>query len=370
MSPNTSKTTRRSTPVNTPYPTRNLMTNTVRNPMNHTTNFAMHNTITLARAKTSARILSRATGASMLLLLLGLLMGGCGPSFDPASLVNTTRVIGARVEVDGVPDRATPKPGETATVTWLVTSPQATPPLAWAFAVCVPGTVAGKPALGCASTPIAIFEGTDSVPRLTISVPAAAALGTASALVVYGEICSGGGAMPTFDPQDGLPRCTDGGGTTVSVSVPLQFGDEPNHNPTADRAFTLDGQPWASLPVGADPCGVGPRVSAGTSDHLIGTTTEGSDREPYTAVLGDPPVPTPVRESLQISHFTTAGKLKSQFSFVESADGNTQTPVAVKWNAPRSADVPAAGLPVTMTFVVRDNRGGTDWTTRVVCVGP
>jgi len=120
----------------------------------NTTRTIMTNTTTEAAS-------SRAAG----LLLLGfagwILLAGCGPTFDPASLIATTRVLGARIEVEGAPDRATPLPGETADVTWLVTSPEATPPLGWAFAVCTPGTVGGTTSLGCESAPLALFQGTD-----------------------------------------------------------------------------------------------------------------------------------------------------------------------------------------------------------------
>ena len=326
------------------------------------------NTMTTSKTNVSAANFAMlATGSALLLGLL--LAGGCGPTFDAASLIKTTRVVGARVEVDGAPDRATPRPGETATVTWLVTAPDAIPPLAWAFALCAPGTAGGKSSLGCESAPVALFQGTEMPPRISIAVPTVDVLGTAKDLVVYGEICSGANSTPTFDPESGIPGCTGGGGTTASVSILLQLGDETNHNPTADRAFTFDGQPWAPLAAGDDPCVVGPRATAASKDHLIGNTTEGTDREGYTAMVGDPPVATPVRESLQISQFATTGDLKSQFSFVEAADTSAETRVEVKWNAPKAADVPAAGLPVTFTFVVRDNRGGIDWTTRVACIG-
>jgi hypothetical protein len=327
----------------------------------NTTRTIMTNTTT----ETSS---SRTAGLLLLGLAGGIFLAGCGPTFDPASLIATTRVLGARVEVEGAPDRATPIPGETADVTWLVTSPEATPPLGWAFAVCTPATVGGKTSLGCESAPLALFQGTDSPPRISIPVPAVDVLGTATSLVLYGEICSGAASMPIFDPQSGIPGCTGGGGTTASVNIPLQLGDEANHNPTTDRAFTFDGQAWPALASGSDPCVVGPQASAGSKDHIIGNTTEGSDRERYTAMVGDPPVATPERESLQISQFTTAGKLKSQFSFVEATDDNAETTVDVAWEAPAAAEVPVAGLAVTFTFVTRDNRGGTDWTTRVACV--
>jgi hypothetical protein len=323
----------------------------------------MTNTTTESSSSRAARLL-------LLGLAGGIFLAGCGPTFDPASLIATTRVLGARVEVEGAPDRATPMPGEIADVTWLITSPEATPPLSWAFAVCTPGTVGGQTSLGCQSTPLALFQGTDTPPRISMPVPSADVLGSATSLVLYGEICSGAGSTPIFDPQGGVPTCTGGGGTTASVNIPLQLGADANHNPTADRAFSFDGQAWPALAPGDDPCVVGPKASAGTQDHLIGNTTEGSDRELYTAMLGDPPVATPERESLQVSQFTTAGKLQSQFSFVEATDGNAETTVDVTWEAPPAAEVPAPGSPVTFTFVVRDDRGGIDWTTRVACVVP
>ena len=295
-----------------------------------------------------------------------LFLTGCGPTFDPASLIASTRIVGARIEVEGAPDRASPRPGETATVTWLVTSPDTTAPLGWAFAVC--GAGAGSSST-CFEAPLARFDGTASPPRIAIPVPAEAVLGSATSLTLHGGVCAGIDSVPQFDPQDGLASCTNGGrGTTLSLDVPLQLGGDANHNPTADRAFTLDGAAWPAPAALDDPCAQGPRVAAGSKDHVIGNTTEGGDREAYTVVMGVPPVALSARESLQISQFTTAGKLKSQFSFVEAADQNATTTVDVSWETPAATDVPAAGEAVTFTFVVRDDRGGTDWTTRTLCV--
>lgn len=299
-------------------------------------------------------------------LCLGMLLTGCGPTFDPASLIETTRVLAARAEVAGSPGRASPAPGETVTITWLVTSADAPPPLTWAFAVCRPGNLS----LDCDSAPLALFEGTDPTPQLSVVVPSVDALGTATSLVVYGQLCSGADSVPRFEPPLGLPACTHGGGTTASVAVPLQRGADANHNPVADRAFAFDGQAWPAATPGDDPCVTGPRVTAGSKDHVIGNTTAGSDRETYPALVGTPPVAVPARESLQISQFTTAGKLNSQFSFVETSDDDAAPAVTVNWEAPRAGDVPASGLAVTFTFVTRDNRGGTDWTTRRACVEP
>src|SRR5262245_7887378 len=87
--------------------------------------------------------------------LFFLVFAGCGPTFDPASLINDTRVVGARIEVEGAPDRASPKPGETVNVTWLVTSPDTTPSLGWTFAVCTPAT--GKSSPACLQAPLVRF---------------------------------------------------------------------------------------------------------------------------------------------------------------------------------------------------------------------
>jgi hypothetical protein len=289
---------------------------------------------------------------------------GCGPTFDPASLVTSTRVVGARVEAAGTDNRASAAPGENATVTWLVTAPAAVPDLQWAFALCTPG--AGG-ALGCTSPPLALFQGQGNPPAAALVVPAADALAGADHLTLYGRICDTG--APTFDPSTGNPGCADGPGTTASVAIRIQTPDDVNHNPTADHGLTFDGQPWPALAAGADPCVAGPTVAAGTEDHEVALLTEGTDRETYTAVVGDPPVPTQKREALQVSFFTTEGKLKSPFLFVEAADPAPETLAAMKWNAPKAADV-AAPTPVTFTFVVRDGRGGTDWTTRAACVTP
>ena len=356
-------TTRTRTTMNT------TNTHAVRNTMNTQTNANANANANTNRTATANLPIARMTAGSV--LVAALLLGGCGPTFDPASLIKTTRVVGVRVEVDGAPDRAMPKPGETASVTWLLTSPQATPPVSWVFALCAPGTEGGKTSLSCESTPVALFQGTQNPPRVSITIPAADALGTATSLLLYGELCAGPDSTPTFDAESGIPRCTGGGaGTSASVLISLQRGADTNHNPTAERAFTFDGQPWAPRVAGDDPCVSGPRVSAASKDHIIGNLIEGTDRESYSALAGDPPVATPTRENLQISQFTTAGELKSQFSFVEAADENPQTTVTVKWNAPKAADVPATGLAVTFTFVVRDNRGGVDLTTRAACVVP
>jgi hypothetical protein len=302
--------------------------------------------------------------------LLALAAVGCGPTFDPPSLIEGTRVLGARVEVSGADNRAAPAPGESATVTWLMTAPGAMPALGWAFALCAPSAPG---ALSCDTTPLAIYQGSDSPPRVTIAVPPADALGPATRLILYGQICAG--SAPIFDAQTGRPACeggaaAEGQGTTASVIIGVnRDGTDANHNPIADHSLTFDGQPWASAAPGDDPCVTAPRVSAGTDDHVIAVVTAAADRESFTALVGDPPVATPQRESLQISHFATDGKLANPFSFIEGDVTDGAPAASVKWKTPKAKDVTAPTV-VAFTFVVRDSRGGTDWTTRAACVAP
>jgi hypothetical protein len=317
----------------------------------------------------SRRIAALAVAQLTLLSILSILVAtGCGPTFDPPSLIESTRVVGARVEVSGAADRATPAPGERATVTWLMTAPGAMPALGWAFALCAPGTP-GE--LACERAPFALYRGTETPPRVALSIPAVGALGATRSLILFGRICVG--SVPTFDATTGVAACDDGGqGTSASVVIGLQTdgaGADANHNPVADRGLTFDGQQWAAPGADADPCAAGPRVSAGSDDHVIGVSTVGGDREAFTALYGDPPVPTAFREGLQISHFATAGKLKNPYDFIEGDLADADPVASVKWNAPKVADV-TGPMAVSFRFVVRDSRGGTDWTARALCVTP
>jgi hypothetical protein len=240
----------------------------------------------------------------------------------------------------------------------------------------------------CGDAPYAVYQGSEPQPVVAVTMPDAGTLGGATSVLLYGRICDG--TAPLFDPTsglptsglptsglptnglptNGLPACAGGAaGTTAAVTIDVGTAGTANHNPTADRGLTFDGQPWPAPDAGADPCLVGPVVAAGTKTHLVDLTTAGSDRESYTAEFGDPEVATAEREALQLSPFSTAGKFQNTFAFVD-ADDPSDAPVAEsKWDAPAARDV-AAATPVTFTFVVRDDRGGTDWTTRAACVTP
>lgn len=299
------------------------------------------------------------------LLFVALSLAACAPELDPPSLLERTRVVGARVEVVGDPGRATPRPGEAATITWLITGPAPDPAaLSWAFVVC-PG--AGAEPI-CAGEPLALSRGHESAPVFTLPVPSAEQLGGIRQLVVLGRICVG--SDPVIDEVTGIPRCAgDGEGTTAGVSIPIETADVSNRNPDlAAAALTFGGAPWTGRAEAG--CAALPEVRAGSKDHVIGLETAAADRETYVAMLGDPPQPTQRREWLQISQFTTQGKLDRSFSSIEADDTRARPAVDMKWSAPAADRVPPAGLVVRFVFVARDLRGGIDWTDRAVCVLP
>jgi hypothetical protein len=299
---------------------------------------------------------SRALVASV---LASAALAACGEPFDPPSLIDKTRVLGARVEVTGDATRATPRPGETATVTWIMAAPGALPPLAWAFVVCRYG---GTPAEACAPAPLAVAQGTGT-PSFGVAVPTADVLGPTPRLQLFGQICQDG--APTFDPQTNLPACA-GLGTATTVDIYLMLDAQANHSPDlAARPFWFDGADWPADDATLD-CTSLPHVAAGSKGHVLRLATLAEDRETIVTAGGDSTVaPVTTREVLQISNFATAGKLGQSYSFVEADDPRAQADVEVTWDAPDTA--PTDGR-VHFTFVARDLRGGVGFVTKTACV--
>jgi hypothetical protein len=71
-------------------------------------------------------------------------------------------------------------------------------------------------------------------------------------------------------------------------------------------------------------------------------------------------------ESLLFASFSDAGKLERAFSVIEWEATNRQETIQLEWVPPASA--PPEGEIVSFYFVLRDSRGGSDWTERSVCL--
>lgn len=290
------------------------------------------------------------------------LLVACDSDFEPGSLVERTRVLGAEVQVVGAPERAAPAPGETAGVRLLMAWPAEEPALGWILLACLEPHGGGMP---CESGTLATQSGTGAEPRLEIRVPEGDALGQSTAIRLLGLVCEDG--MPESSEPGSGPRCSGDGAqaTPLELEIPLAVGDFDNRSPSlADDTLVLDGKRWQADEFDADVKGCAgdatdePRLRADGETHEITVRFAGDDREEVDGEL----------ETLQLSSFTTAGELSTQFSFVESDDTRDEPELELEWDAPAAKDVPKDGLRVRFVWVARDLRGGLSSTTRTLCV--
>ena len=72
------------------------------------------------------------------------------------------------------------------------------------------------------------------------------------------------------------------------------------------------------------------------------------------------------REEIRLSHFASLGELERPLSEVLPDDAEVKT--SLTWDPPKT--VAAEGELVRFWFVVRDLRGGSDFTERMLCLVP
>lgn len=300
----------------------------------------------------------------------------CSDPLKPPALVAETRVLAARLEVATDPERAWPAVGETATVHWLVGEPAEPRVLGWHVDVCVAApTMRGVPQ--CAAAPFNSLTRPEpqlGEPRVDFVVPDEAELGGAEQLLLLSIVCAGG--RP--DARSPWPswRCVGDGvqASIASFEVTIQRGEQSNRNPSmSDDVVSLDGVQWAP-PVGSSepPAGCAalpssaalPVVPANGGDHTVSLAVHGPDREALSPVSSL----SPSREALHVAHLATAGELEGLFTVIEADDQREVPTVDVIWTAP--TEIGADGWRTRFYFVVRDQRGGADWTTREACVVP
>jgi hypothetical protein len=271
-----------------------------------------------------------------LLLLLGL-VGCVDNDLPPGSFLDRDRVLGARIEVSGDVERASPMPGETVSVRWIMAEPGAQT-RAWTLAVCV-GTHSG-----CAAEPMLVETGTGFEPSLSLVAPAVEA--GVDRLWIAGEIDA----------------------NKVVATIPITLGsiEQANRNPSlADAALSIGDAPWSA---GEEPAAEGcdasmPVLRIADVDVELAIDVDEADREMYTNFADDGSASTH-REELLVSHFTSVGTLARQFSVLEETDST----VRVQWIAPD--EVPLSGVVARFVIVLRDGRGGLDVTTRFACIVP
>lgn len=290
-----------------------------------------------------------------------LLSVGCDTPLKTESLIQDTRVLGARVEVAGDPERASPAPGEQAHLHVFVAAPSGTLNIAYALSLCgVAPTESGFPP--CGSAPFAsVLQASPAAsgPELDFEVPANLDLSATPHGFMSGVVCPDDSAELG---SDGQAQCSSGPGDAMAFEFDFAGPGEDNDNPTfTPDSLTLDGATWSASAADASCPGTLSAVHAGTN-HDFGVQMQDSD---FDSLLQLSPQD-PSRETLLVSQFSDAGQLANTFSSLTSATPGLRSDVS--WGAPTTAN--ASGAIVHFYFVVRDTRGGEDFATRALCVVP
>ncbi len=274
-----------------------------------------------------------------ILAAFGVCSLGCDDALEPAQRIDEPRVLGVRLSTER--GEASLVPGEPALAELLLAGPDGPQAARIAYRFCeAASSQRGVPY--CVSD--AFAEGVTDVSAgpLVFDVPTTLEPGARLALLGVG--CPDGEPTLADTPLD--DRCS-------SAAKPLSFSfdawtqrDVPRLNPDlAGLTVTLAGDIFATSPAHTAPAcdDATPSLEAGQK-HLLEL-----DLGPASASTNE----------LQISHFSTRGKLERQFSFL----AEKQAPrVTLTWHTPREAG------PVKQYLVVRDGSGGVSWATWNVCV--
>lgn len=327
-----------------------------------------------------------------------MVLASCGDDFDPASKITSVRLLGARVEPVGDPQRAWPRPGEEVEISHVVVGPEGgQPSVGFAALACVDApTPRGVPqCVGPAFTAVGGDEAVGPVPRWTLTVPGLDALAGSSSLRVFGAVCPG--APLRFDGSfdltpDTLTKsleraCAPVGeeevATTFTYSVLLssELAGENLHPRFLDDSVRVNDVVLVAPSEVTPKCdgdegvsGAAPRFALPAEEKQrelrVDISVDGNSREVYTKVddAGDPQE---VREVLQLAVFVTDGEVDRQFAFFEDANAQEGEVASFKW---RPGDNLPAGegsaVAVRLLLTLRDGRGGFATLERHFCVLP
>ncbi|HTQ06426.1 MAG TPA: hypothetical protein VMI54_21350 [Polyangiaceae bacterium] len=297
----------------------------------------------------------RVTGALLAFSLLS--AAGCDKPLSPVEVIDGTRILAAKVEVAGDPTRASPEPGEDASVRFLVVAPDPAATFAYRFDACVAADSSsdlarcGGAALGTAVSVEPVAE----PPSVTFTAPGDASSGTR--LAVIGGACAAGVAL---GDETGA-SCADGSKPYAATDdFFMDDGTSPNTNPALTDVGLNDVVLDPATATLTD-CSVLPNVAVGSGPRTLAVNLDPASRDPLVQVAASDPA----RESLLISYFITQGDLDHAFSDID-ADA-TDLRGSVSWTPPSNADGPTLAR---FIVVVRDGRGGSDFTERRLCVVP
>jgi hypothetical protein len=306
------------------------------------------------------------------LAIVGFLLGlssmlGCAPDFDPASRVNSFRVLAQQADVPFA------KPGETVNITSLSYDPQGRT-VTWAWGACVnpeSSTVEGcltkmsADADSSGSSPI-LAQGPDltsfsyTVPADTIdSLPDA---GKASAMIGVASIACPGD-LSFEQASNGLPFSCKEAGTgrvfgldeyIVGLKRIQVRSTDRNQNPQIQQVL-FDGQEWPEDEVknviACDTDKNDYSVCADNTKHQVGARPTADSVESGQTEFG-----VDFTEQVIIEYYATEGVFENEIKIAAEPETG--------WAARKVA----SGKDLTLWMVVHDDRGGATWAERHVHV--
>jgi hypothetical protein len=363
---------------------------------------------------------ARARGAALGLVFAALALAGCQDTLPKATAITHMRVLGSKVEVVGDETRATPKPGERATVTFVTAFPKVEQSTADSKTMLIgcsaPSRYSGglpvcqefidaamgvgpvnlettlpmvKGKFRCKNLPVPIVQNGavsvqcvegDPVGQLTVPLDYAG-----KQLLMLGVVCERG--EPFIDATDPLLfGCEDNSGETIRLNalLPVQLADkDENRNPSIDALTTrFDDGLWLAppdmLPTGdcrtlAMDKGI---MDGGTlpyrdpGNHVIELKYDASQRE---ALAGKDV------EDLELTVYSTTGKMERRFTVwdgIGMAGKTKPLDASLKWDGPGidalMTDQTKGKKPLYILarffLTLRDHRGGFSSATRAVCL--
>jgi hypothetical protein len=270
------------------------------------------------------------------------LLAACEDPLKLAQVLEEPRILGVRVATSD--DHSSLLPGEPASLALLLAGPDGGVHGRMAYRLCeAAASVRGVPY--CAAAPFA--EGRVILDGAPFEAPLPETLEPDARLALLGAVCLTGEPELTDDAT--AASCSDG-------TAPLDFsfdarvgGDDfANLNPDLSSLQLLVG----AVPVPLD------EVDAAPTCDDAAPSVDANVAHDLALELGDGARDDDA-ESLQLSHFATAGEYARTFNFVEPGAALS---ARVRWQAP------AAETPVKHYVVVRDGRGGVSWATFSLCV--
>lgn len=331
----------------------------------------------------------------------------CDDDLTKVTLIEHMRPLGARQEVIGAEQRAIPKPGETARMTWAMAYPDVAATddeLSSFFIVCTaPIRYTGTPVcqefidiaqgrqrgLGFGfSTPP---KGCDVQPNSTqtisgirivcvtgtpiVEVPIATSVRTPR--LVQGIICRNGTPQLDLDSPTGASCTPKSSGQFEEITVFGQVNiqtkpEDENLNPDISLAKisvrtdkSSNARTWGATPAEALP-GLSDDCSTAPANVVLPT-----NGFPEVIVI-DYPKQTAASEKTEdivFSTYATFGELSRRFTVFESTGEEVDAP-DLTWKLSEDERSDLIGKPklVRFYFTVNDGRGGFDITTRELCV--